>query len=90
MGEKEEKRFVSVDKLDPKKKNLIYITLIVAVFALFFITFIALNTAEERCTEKQQTIYDYIESDPCMNKCLDPVSAYTNITFNYTNIGGIS
>lgn len=88
MGEKEEKDVVLLDKLSPKRKDLIYLTLLVVVFALFFVTFVALNTAEERCTERQQIIYNYIESNPCMNKCLDPIPQYGNVIINYTNIGG--
>ena len=49
MGEKEKKKFIIVDNIDPTKKDIIYLTLLVVTFALFFVTFLALNSAEDRC-----------------------------------------
>ena len=74
MGEKE-KKGVIVDKLTAKNKHLITLTIIVMLFGLFFITYVALVNAEERCFNKFQDAMITIENDPCMGACLNPISA---------------
>lgn len=83
MGEKEEKTFVSVDKIKPETKNIIYLTLIVITFALFFVTYIALNNAEGRCFDQFDNAMQVISNDPCMSECLNPE---INYALNITNI----
>ena len=84
MGKKEKKKDESVHKKRPAKKDLIYLTLLVALFALFFCTFILLNNAETRCFNKFDQAMQTIDADPCMSKCFNPIPQYMNFTTNYT------
>jgi ABC-type thiamin/hydroxymethylpyrimidine transport system permease subunit len=68
-----------------KKKDLMFLTLIVIVFALFFVTFILLNNAETRCFERFDNAMLVISEDPCMSQCINPVIMNS---LNYT-IGGM-
>lgn len=80
-GKEKKKGLSSTNK--QHQKDIIYLTIIVATFALFFITFLALNSSEDRCFNHVYTIYNTIESDPCMSQCLNSIP---QDTFNYINI----
>lgn len=70
VRKKKQKKGIS-SLTDNLNKDIIYLTLIVLVFALFFITFIALDKAEERCDIKIKEITNYYYNDNLINNNID-------------------
>jgi len=70
--------------MEGKKRELIYLTMLVALFALFFFTFLLYNNADTACREVVDDIYIGIENDECMSNCLGTTYDFPNI--NYTKV----
>ena len=67
------------DGKEENKVHVVYLTLLVIIFALFFVTYVAYDQADNICRGSIKRIYDGIETDPCLSQCLQPT--YDNNTF---------
>lgn len=69
---------MALRKREKKTFSCVYLTTCVLLFALFFVTFLALNSAEDRCISHIDNIVEQIEADPCMSQCINSNNDYIN------------